>query len=718
MLKPNRRVFFFGLFVVLALGLTPSNSAQQSGTSSTKNQAQNPSTQSRTNEQQNQDLVVRISTQLVQVDAVVFDKSGKHVEDLTADDFDLQVDGKKQTLTHFIHVNLPPVKREVPAAKKNDVAAVSPSMPTRQIEPREVRRTIAFIVDDLGLSFTSTERVRETLRKFLREQMQEGDLVAIIRTGNGLGMLEQFTSDKRILYSAIDKLNWNPLSRDMIASFGDTGGMADSEESQEAATAQQTIDDSISSFRDTLFSTGTLGAINFVVRGLRDLPGRKSVILLSDGFRIYPPGNSNDPQAVAESEQVQWNLKQLVELANRSSVVVYSIDARGLMALTPGADAGGRQSGDAYAQAMQDNQEALEGPSFLANQTGGFAVFNNNDLNFGVNEILYDQQSYYLVGFDPEDATFDRQHHKIKVTVKRPGLRVRARSGFYGIGDDDAREAPKSRAQQIFAGLLSPLGVRELSLKMTPYYFNSAKEGSLVRTLFHLDSSKLTFKDAEGKKQINLDLAAYAFDDKGTPIDLNAKHIVLDFDEAQYKKVLAEGLTYRADFPIKKPGAYQFRAVLRDAETGRLGTASQFIQVPDLSKNKLAMSGLVLTIPTDKAASTAFDLRSTPYIRSFPNVGLVQYGAAIYNAATDKKTGQPQLTVQAEIYREGKLFRKLPARPIEFPAKASAKRFDMLGQLELRNFPDGDYLLRVVVADALAKKKNSQVEQWMDFTVR
>lgn len=712
MLKIIRFIACAIIVGVLADGLTAVSSQQQSETQPSSGQGQNA-------QQQNQDLVVRISTQLVQVDAVVTDKSGKHVENLTADDFELLVDGKKQTLTHFTHVNLPPVRREIPTAKKSDAVTVSSSMPTRQIEPREVRRTIAFIVDDLGLSFTSTERVRETLRKFLREQMQEGDLVAFIRTGNGLGMLEQFTSDKRILYSAVDKLNWNPLSRDMVASFGDTGGMGDSEESQDAATAQQTIDDSISSFRDTLFSTGTLGAINFVVRGLRDLPGRKSVILLSDGFRIYPPGNSNDPQAVAESEQVQWNLKQLVELANRSSVVVYSIDARGLMPLVPGADAGGRQSADAYAQAMQDNQEALEGPSFLANQTGGFAVFNNNDLNFGVNEILYDQQSYYLLGFDPEDTTFDRQHHKIKVVAKRPGLRVRARSGFYGIGDDDAREAPKSRAQQIFAGLLSPLGVRELSLKMTPYYFNSAKEGSLVRTLFHLDSSNLTFKDAaDGKKQINLDLAAYAFDDKGTPIDLNAKHILLDFDEAQYKKILAEGLIYRADFPIKKPGAYQFRAVLRDAETGRLGTASQFIQVPDLSKNKLAMSGLVLTVPKNNDASASVDVRATPYVRSFPVVGQIQYGAAIYNATTDKKSGQPQLTVQAEIYRDGKLFRQLPAKAIEFPAKANPKRFDLVGQLEMKNFPSGDYLLRVIVTDALAKKKTGRVEQWMDFIVR
>jgi hypothetical protein len=372
---------------------------------------------------------------------------------------------------------------------------------------------------------------------------------------------------------------------------------------------------------------------------------------------------------------------------------------------------------------MQDNQEVLEGPSFLAAQTGGIASFNNNDLNLGIQEALYDQQSYYLIGFDPEDEKFDRQHHKIKVTVKRPGLRVRARQGFYGINDDEPRELGKSRSQQIFGAMLSPLGVRDLPLKMTPYYFNSAKEGGLVRALMHIESSKLSFKDAaEGKKTIKLDLAAFAFDDKGTAIDLNAKHIALTFDEAQYKQVMSEGLTYRADFPIKKPGAYQFRAVLRDAESGRLGTASQFINVPDLSKNRLAMSGLVLTLPKSEKSSAneieTVDVKASPYVRSFIKSGWVQYGAAIYNVTTDKKTGQPQLTVQAEIYRDGKLLKQLPPKPIELPAKANPKRFDFVGQMLLNNFQPGDYLLRVVITDALAKKKTGQVEQWMDFTVR
>src|SRR5688572_17128928 len=125
---------------------------------------QESSTQSPPAAQRGQE-VVRITTQLVQVDAVVTDKKGKHVEALTEGDFELLVDGKKQQLTHFSHVSLPGVKRE-PAAKKKDRYTVAPeSMPTRQIGPEEAKRTIAFVVDDMGLSPSSMELTRETLRK-------------------------------------------------------------------------------------------------------------------------------------------------------------------------------------------------------------------------------------------------------------------------------------------------------------------------------------------------------------------------------------------------------------------------------------------------------------------------------------------------------------------------------------------------------------------------
>lgn len=750
MLRFQRSVIF--VLAVVLIAITPvSRFAQQASPISppSSGKTQDPAPQSPPVTRPGQD-VVRINTQLVQVDAVVIDKKGKHVEDLTEDDFELLVDGKKQQLTHFSHVNLPVVKREPSAKKKADLVVAPESMPTRQIAPEEVRRTIAFIVDDLGLSPSSMALARETLRTFVNEQMQDGDLVAIIRTGSGLGMLEQFTSDKRILYAAIEKLIWNPLSRDMMPTFADTSGADEMDEAQaEQQAEQQAVLDSFDEFRDTSFTTGTLGAINFVVYGLRGFPGRKSVILLSDGFRINSKNNNDN-----NTEQILQNLQQLVEQANRSSVVIYSIDAKGLQPFMPGASVGGRPSASAHSDALQTAQEALEGPNFLSQQTGGFTVVNTNDLNIGIEEALYDQQSYYLLGFDPEDEKFDRRHHSIKVKVNRPGAKVRTRSGFFGVNEsereNERREPPKTRGRQILAALLSPMGARDLSLRMTPYFFNSSKEGPLVRALFHIDCSKLTFKDGpDGQKRLNLDLAAFAFDEEGVTADLSAHRLVLNFDEKRYREALANGLAYRADFQLKKPGAYQFRAMLRDGETGRTGSASQFIRVPDLSKNRLALSGLVLTTPkttataasaggdnnssndavtaiavnaslerVEKEASQPGDLQATPYVRRFPGVGLIQYGAAIYNATVDKKTGLPQITVRAEIYRDGKPAYQLSPRTLEFSPGVNPKRFDYVGRLQLNNFPAGDYLLHLIVTDGLAKKKFARAEQWMDFSVR
>jgi VWFA-related protein len=734
-----QRPIIFILVVALTAGVPAPMFAQQS--SATKGQDSGP--------QRGQD-VVRITTQLVQVDAVVTDKKGKHVEDLAEGDFELLVDGKKQQLTHFSHVSLPAVKREPSASKKDELIVAPESMPTRQIAPEDVRRTIAFVVDDMGLSPPSMALARETLRKFVSEQMQDGDLVAIIRTGSGLGMLEQFTSDKRILYTAINKLVWNPLSRDMMPTFADTSGTDEMDDLQaEQQAEQQAVTDSFQEFVDTSFTTGTLGATSFVVRNLRNFPGRKSVILLSDGFRINSKTNNDNT-----TNQVLQSLENLVELANRSSVVIYSIDAKGLQPFMPGADTG-RPAATAVSDALQTAQEALEGPRFLSEQTGGFTVVNTNDLNIGIDEALYDQQSYYLLGFDPEDEKFDQRRHSIKVKVNRPDLRVRSRSSFFGVSDSDRRpptlatsvappnaapNSPNARGQQILSALLAPMGARDLSLRMTPYFFNSSKEGPIVRALFHIDCSNLTFKDGpDGQKRLDLDLAAFAFDEEGITADLAAHRLVLNFDEKRYREAKVSGLAYRADFQLKKPGAYQFRAVLRDGQSGRTGSVSQFIRLPDLNKNGLALSGLVVTKPKTVAGATSNnpdadvvnasppgdlshdlpnDLEATPYVRKFPRSGFVQYGVAVYNAVADKKTGLPQITVQAEIYRDGKPVYRLTPRSLTFSPGVNPKRFDYVGRLQLKDFPTGDYLLHLIVTDGLAKKKFARAEQWMDFSVR
>src|SRR6185436_13567753 len=165
--------------------------------------------------------VVKITTSLIQVDATVLDKKGQPVKGLNADDFEIYENGKKQPITNFSFVELGSEKEKTTeqiAAKPAKGAVAPPPVPVN-LRPEQVHRTVALVVDDLGLSVMSVDVVKTALKKFVDEQMQPGDLVAIIRTGSGAGALQQFTTDKRILHAAIDRIHWNPNGRGGVNLF-------------------------------------------------------------------------------------------------------------------------------------------------------------------------------------------------------------------------------------------------------------------------------------------------------------------------------------------------------------------------------------------------------------------------------------------------------------------------------------------------------------------
>ncbi|MCX6621433.1 MAG: VWA domain-containing protein, partial [Acidobacteria bacterium] len=163
--------------------------------------------------QEIEEPTLRITVTMVQVDAVVTDKQGKHLTGLKPDDFQVFEDGKQQKISYFSYVPgvSPPPRKLAPASSKKTVTTVVPG--GAKATPENTKRTMALVVDDLGLSFTSTHVVKEELRKFVDQQVQPGDLVAILRTGVGIGALQQFTTDKRVLYTAIDRIRWNIRSR-------------------------------------------------------------------------------------------------------------------------------------------------------------------------------------------------------------------------------------------------------------------------------------------------------------------------------------------------------------------------------------------------------------------------------------------------------------------------------------------------------------------------
>jgi len=694
--------------------------------------------------------VVRITTNLVQVDAVVTDKNGKIVTDLQPNEVEIYEDGHKQKITNFSYYvadSTPTATNEKQAATKPDKD--TPFTPPTILKPEDVRRTIALVIDDLGLSFESTHYVRQALKKFVDQQMQPGDLVAIIRTSGGMGALQQFSSDKRQLYAAIDRVKYNAMGRGGIGAFApiESSTINDPNVADAANTAQADFDQ----FREDVFAVGTLGALNYVIRGLRELPGRKSILLLSDGIKIF---NRDDP---GRSDRVLDALQRLTDLANRASVVIYTMDARGLQTL--GMTAADNVSGmsaqqveDQLSNRRADFFESQNGLNYLAQQTGGIPIRNTNDLSGGIKRVLEDQRGYYLIGYRPDQSTFDprtgrRKFHKLKLEVTRPGkFTVRMRNGFFGVTDEERNPRPATLAQQLVHALSSPFNSTGVHLQLTSLFANDVKVGSFMRSVLHIDAHDLTFTDApDNRHKCVFDVLAMTFGDNGVPVDQSGKTFTLLLNDGWYKRVQRDGLVYFVTVPIKKPGAYQLRMSLRDSSSERIGSASQFVEVPDLKKNRLALSGLSIagSFPNQRAsqskpaatdpanannaaaqvaqsadAADEGNADASPVVRHFTRGMAMDYGFMIYNARLDKTTNHPQLTTQVRLYRDGKEVFVGRINPYDVKTQTDPKRLIGGGRILLgTDLAPGDYVVQISVTDALADEKHRTATQWMDFEI-
>jgi VWFA-related protein len=679
--------------------------------------------------------VVRITTNLVQIDAVVTDKSGKPVTDLRPEEIRIFEDRRPQSVTNFSYIVADPSPNRSstprPAVASDKVAPLGPAVPLR---PDQVHRTMALVVDDLGLSFQSTYYVRRALKKFVDEQMQPGDLVAIIRTSSGIGALQQFTSDRRQLYAAIDRVKWNSVGRAGIMPFapmGDDSGLS---------ASAQAANEELNQFREDVFAVGTLGAVSYVVRGLRELPGRKSIVLISDGFTIY---SRDDP---TRNYRALEALRHLVDQAMRASVVIYTMNATGLQTLgLTAADATGQMTPDEIEQQLTNRRttafDSQEGLSFLAQETGGLAIRNTNDLSGGIKRVIEDQKGYYLIGYRPEESTFDaktgrRTFHKLTLKILRPGkFKVRMRNGFFGVSEEEARAAQPTAREQIQAALFSPFGSAGVHVRLTALFANDAKIGSLARAMLHVNASDLTFTDdGDGWHKAIFDVVAVTFGDNGTIVDQISRTHGIRVRGASYENILKDGFVYFLTVPLKKAGAYQLRAALRDHGSERVGSANQFIEVPDLKKNRLVLSGIVLAATDPDAAKKKaadadvtnaspqaqtediIDSANSAAVRRFHIGSVMTYGAVIYDAKLDKITGRPQLQIQVRIFRDGQPMFAGKEQTFNVNNPADLKRLGASGAIQLgSDMGPGEYVFQVVVTDLLADQKHRVSNQWIDF---
>ncbi len=692
------------------------------------------------------DEVVKISTTLIQVDVTVTDRSGKIVNDLKPEDFEIFENGKKQEITNFSFVS---ANSEFAPIVKTKESEKNPNIPLPPVplKPEQVRRTIALVVDDLGLSFESVYQVRRALRKFVDGQMQSDDLVAIIRTGGGMGAQQQFTSDKRQLYAAIESIKWNSLGRGGITAFApleatplELSKASGNEVSAEQLEEEQKQIKDFNDFREDIFSVGTLGAINFIVKGMDDFPGRKSIMLFSDGFAICTPNNPDRCARIVDS------VRQLTDLSNRAAVSIYTFDARGLQVTgitaadnTSGVSAERIQSTNSTRSAeLFDKQDGL---AYLAKETGGRTFFNSNDINQGLDKALEDQKSYYLIGYQPDTETFDaktRRFNKLQVKVSRNDTNVRYRSGFFGVTDDQIKKPTnQTAAQQIYTALTSPFAVNGIALRLNTLFGNDKQQGSFVRSLLHVNAKDLKFTDeADGSKKLVFDVLAVSFGENGTVVDQIGKTYTMNVKGDGYQKLINDGFVYYFTFPVKKPGAYQYRVAIRDNSSQKIGSANQFIEIPNLKKSGLRISGIALenltvaqwqklaenasgqiNTPNNSVSNTSDAMNDTA-LRKFKHGTILRYGFEVYNAKLDAAQ-KPNLNTQIRMFRDGKIVFEGKNQPFELLEQTDLQRIKSAGALSLGSeMQTGDYVLQLVITDNLAKEKRQIATQFVEFEVQ
>ena len=702
--------------------------------------------------------VVRISTNLVQIDALVTDKSGNPVKDLSAGDFEVLQDGKPQRIVSVSYVNTEDPGSVSVKAEPTRTEKGVPLAPPARTNVANAGRILTFVIDDGNClaSLSGMTASKLALEKFVTEQMLPNDLVAVYQTRGGSSVLQQYTSDKAQLLRVARKVRWYPpqgmCSNEATGDFYDPARPTtfskdrDSGERNIESDADRRNRIQIENRARENQVAGLIGVLRYITRGLQRVAGRKTVFLMSDGLPLMsqdsePRGPAGSPTVMMTLSNTQGVMRDLIDTANRASVVFNTIDVRGIQ--VPGAVSAqdtfsglSGPTGNIHATSLtRTAREAIasnahSGMVYLANETGGTFYTNMNNLDVPVRRALSLEKGYYLIGYQPEADTFKgKNFNKIEIKVRRPDLNVRARSGFFGVTDEELRPKKRSGDSELYEAIAAPLPKAGLNLKLTALFGNTQTEGSFVRTLVHVDGASINFVDEpNGMKKGVFDVVAVTLNEKNEVVEEFNRTHTIRFPAGHVESINRNGLIYSADIPVKKPGIYNFRVAIRDASSRLLGSAGQQIEVPDLKKNKLLLSGLTVgevtlqngkpVMPSIEPVQSGFSpvaSVSQAAIRHFRPGAILGYSYKIYNADLDKGTRQPKLTVQVRLYRDGQVVTDGPEQPMQLEPQSDLARISDYGYMRLpAEAEPGDYVLQIIIKDL---NDNETSAQWVDFEV-
>ena len=444
-----------------------------------------------------------------------------------------------------------------------------------------------------------------------------------------------------------------------------------------------------------------------VVQRLSDLPGQRLLVMVSDGFTLYDTGGGMDMD----------DLQSISSRAVRSGVVIYSIDAKGLQPpalYDVSLDLPSDPRISRYADSSERDQENVL--NALAKDTGGEAIFNTNDTAGAMGRALDDNQVYYRLAYYPEITESDWKFRKITIRIKNhPEYKVRAQRGYIpaDLAKKTKEEDAKTPQQRFVNAILEPLPVTDIGVTATASFIEAPEDNAQVSLQMHIDGKTLTYREENGKYHFEAEILTMIYNSDGKRVDLKSDNIQGDLTPERLEVAKQNGFQYDRRVQLK-PGLYQIRAGVTEPANARTGTATAWIETPDLSKkNKLALSSLFLTdaMPTgiqEPASNNGHGEEPAPSrllqgIRYYKSGQPIVYFFRLYNALNDK--AETDATMQIEIMQDEKPILITPWQPAAtLQLKKDAKGLAIGGQLGLRNVKPGIYDLRVSVKGPKMKR--------------
>jgi len=632
---------------------------------------------------QEQEDVVKVKSNLVNIDVIVKDKKGKYISDLKPEDFTITEDGLPQKLEFF---DAPIVRIETRTSRETTAptAVASPGVTTTA-----TRNYVALILDSQTTDFTNLKPVREGAIKYVREQVTDADAVAILSVTNGLQMLQPFTQDKTKLIASIEQLG-SPDAKSFeqkdvgenianireFLSNNDSSGPITSPGGGSAAARVLIARAVLAQFirlRTALSlqqARPVLAALAAVAEGLRSIPGKKTVVLFSQGF-VTP--------AVLD-----WQVQSTIDIANRANVAIYIIDSAGLRAGAPASGSLVPASPLAGVSAITNQEQrirAVGGETVFDNvrqegktreydilyrisgDTGGKFLKGNNDIGQGLERINQEIQARYTLAYRSTNQNFDGTFRKVKIEVKRPDAQITSRAGYYAIQPEEIvlLSPPDKKLLAGFAAAEANPGL-PLFVSLSPF---RTREGLYTVPLaIEVPPSAVKFERKADKQSMQLEVLGVL---KATPeraLSRLGGNFDVNLSADDYNQILSNNIFYRQDLQLTS-GDYTLELIVRDKQSGKTAARREHFVLTEPDA-EFATTPVVLSRYVEPASQLPPNPAEFPDVfvhgkqlirpsaaRQFKATDNLIMFLAVYNAANSPETGKPLVRVTVRLMKDG-----------------------------------------------------------------